>query len=46
MERPKAYILGDVAGNLRSLVNAVERVGYEVKWIESPQDISDPNVQV
>ncbi len=44
MARPKAFFLDYVAGNIRSLVNAVEKVGYEVHWIKHPSDI--PNAEV
>ncbi|KAK4221512.1 hypothetical protein QBC38DRAFT_125625 [Podospora fimiseda] len=37
---PKVYLLDYVAGNVRSLVNAIERVGYEVDWIRSPEDVA------
>ncbi|KAK3986773.1 hypothetical protein QBC44DRAFT_133473 [Cladorrhinum sp. PSN332] len=37
---PKVYLLDYVAGNVRSLVNAIERVGYEVEWIRSPEDVA------
>ncbi|KAI9882803.1 MAG: Autophagy protein 7 [Watsoniomyces obsoletus] len=40
MEKPKAYLLDYVAGNIRSLVNAVERIGYEVCWIKQPSDVA------
>ncbi|KAK4173238.1 hypothetical protein QBC36DRAFT_60340 [Triangularia setosa] len=36
---PKVYLLDYVAGNVRSLVNAIERCGYEVEWIRSPEDV-------
>ncbi|TVY29229.1 Imidazole glycerol phosphate synthase [Lachnellula hyalina] len=36
---PKVYLLDYVAGNVRSLVNAIEKVGYTVQWIKSPEDI-------
>ncbi|KAK4139986.1 uncharacterized protein C8A04DRAFT_40260 [Dichotomopilus funicola] len=37
---PKVYLLDYVAGNVRSLVNAIEKVGYEVDWIRSPEDVA------
>jgi imidazoleglycerol phosphate synthase glutamine amidotransferase subunit HisH len=46
MARPKAFFLDYVAGNIRSLVNAVEKVGYEVHWIKHPSDISNAEVQL
>ena len=36
---PKVYLLDYVAGNIRSLVNAIEKCGYEVAWIRSPGEI-------
>ncbi|KAK6359784.1 Histidine biosynthesis bifunctional protein hisB [Orbilia brochopaga] len=34
------HLLDYVAGNVRSLVNAIEKVGYEVIWIKNPADLS------
>ncbi|KAK4646833.1 Histidine biosynthesis bifunctional protein hisB [Podospora bellae-mahoneyi] len=36
---PKVYLLDYVAGNVRSLVNAIEKCGYVVEWIRSPEDV-------
>lgn len=36
---PTVHLLDYVAGNIRSLVNAIEKCGYEVSWIRSPEDI-------
>ncbi|KAK2591146.1 Histidine biosynthesis bifunctional protein hisB [Conoideocrella luteorostrata] len=36
---PKVHLLDYVAGNIRSLVNAIEKLGYEVDWIRSPDDV-------
>ncbi|KAK1756716.1 hypothetical protein QBC47DRAFT_377496 [Echria macrotheca] len=36
---PKVHLLDYVAGNVRSLVNAIEKVGYEVEWIRSPEEV-------
>lgn len=38
------YLLDYVAGNVRSLVNAIEKVGYTVKWIKAPKDIEEAQV--
>ncbi|KAI4201685.1 MAG: hypothetical protein LQ348_001618 [Seirophora lacunosa] len=38
---PVVYLLDYVAGNVRSLVNAIEKVGYTVKWIKAPKDIEE-----
>ncbi|KAB8295052.1 hypothetical protein EYC80_006992 [Monilinia laxa] len=35
----KVYLLDYVAGNVRSLVNAIEKVGYTIEWIRSPEDV-------
>ncbi|KLU87227.1 imidazole glycerol phosphate synthase hisHF [Magnaporthiopsis poae ATCC 64411] len=37
---PKVHLLDYVAGNVRSLVNAIEKVGYEVEWIKTPEQIA------
>ncbi|KAG8629644.1 hypothetical protein KVT40_003509 [Elsinoe batatas] len=36
---PTVHLLDYVAGNIRSLVNAIERVGYQVEWVKSPEDV-------
>lgn len=36
---PTVHLLDYVAGNVRSLVNAIERVGYTVEWVKSPADV-------
>ncbi|KKY16411.1 putative glutamine amidotransferase:cyclase [Phaeomoniella chlamydospora] len=36
---PKVQLLDYVAGNIRSLVNAIEKLGYEVEWVKSPDDV-------
>ncbi|CAA9957229.1 imidazole glycerol phosphate synthase hishf [Pyrenophora teres f. maculata] len=36
---PTVHLLDYVAGNVRSLVNAIEKVGYTVEWVKSPADI-------
>jgi glutamine amidotransferase/cyclase len=36
---PTAHLLDYVAGNVRSLVNAIEKVGYTVEWIKCPEDV-------
>ncbi|PHH62207.1 hypothetical protein CDD81_7334 [Ophiocordyceps australis] len=37
---PTVHLLDYVAGNIHSLVNAIEKLGYSVEWIKSPQDVS------
>lgn len=41
---PKVHLLDYVAGNIRSLVNAIEKCGYEVEWIKSPEDVKNADV--
>lgn len=36
---PTVHLLDYVAGNVRSLVNAIEKVGYTVEWVRSPTDV-------
>lgn len=43
---PKVHLLNYVAGNIRSLVNAIEESGYEVQWIRNPADVADADVSV
>lgn len=42
---PKVHLLDYVAGNVRSLVNAIEKVGYEVDWIRTPEDVAKADVR-
>ncbi|KAI1477382.1 imidazole glycerol phosphate synthase HisHF [Daldinia eschscholtzii] len=37
---PTVHLLDYVAGNVRSLVNAVEKCGYSVEWVRSPEEVS------
>ncbi|KAK5946122.1 Histidine biosynthesis bifunctional protein hisB [Knufia obscura] len=37
---PTVHLLDYVAGNIRSLVNAIEKCGYEVAWIRSPEEVA------
>ena len=41
---PKVHLLDYAAGNIRSLVNAIEKLGWEVEWIESPDDVAEAEV--
>lgn len=41
---PKVYLLDYVAGNIRSLVNAIEKLGHTVEWIRSPEDVANADV--
>lgn len=44
MSKPTVHLLDYVAGNIRSLVNAIEKCGYEVEWIKSPEDVKSADV--
>ncbi|EMC95809.1 hypothetical protein BAUCODRAFT_123100 [Baudoinia panamericana UAMH 10762] len=37
---PTVHLLDYAAGNIRSLVNAIEKLGWEVEWIKSPGDVA------
>jgi len=41
---PKVQLLDYVAGNVRSLVNAIEKLEYEVEWVRSPEEVSNAEV--
>ena len=41
---PTVHLLDYVAGNIRSLVNAINRVGYEVEWVKTPEDVKKADV--
>ncbi|KAI4193611.1 MAG: hypothetical protein LQ350_008226 [Teloschistes chrysophthalmus] len=36
---PVVHLLDYVAGNVRSLVNAVEKIGYTIEWVRTPEDV-------
>lgn len=40
---PTVHLLDYVAGNIRSLVNAIESQGYDVEWVRTPEDV--PNAE-
>jgi hypothetical protein len=42
---PTVHLLDYVAGNVRSLVNAIEKVGYTVEWVKSPADVPSAEVR-
>ena len=42
---PTVHLLDYVAGNIRSLVNAIESLGYNVEWIKSPEDVVNAEVR-
>lgn len=41
---PTVHLIDYVAGNIRSLVNAIEKVGYTVEWIKTPEDVEKAEV--
>lgn len=43
---PTVHLLDYVAGNVRSLVNAIEKVGYTVEWVKSPADVPAADVRL
>ena len=36
---PVVHLLDYVAGNVRSLANAIESLGYTIAWVKDPRDI-------
>ncbi|KAK3072068.1 Histidine biosynthesis bifunctional protein hisB [Teratosphaeriaceae sp. CCFEE 6253] len=36
---PTVHLLDYAAGNVRSLVNAIEKLGWQVEWVKSPEDV-------
>ncbi|OQE26949.1 hypothetical protein PENFLA_c006G02217 [Penicillium flavigenum] len=38
---PTVHLLDYVAGNIRSLVNAINQVGYDVEWVKTPEDVKN-----
>lgn len=42
---PSVHLLDYVAGNIRSLANAIESVGYTIEWIRSPEDVGKAEVR-
>lgn len=43
---PTVHLLDYVAGNIRSLANAIEKVGYTITWVKSPSDIPAAEVHI
>jgi len=41
---PTVHLLDYVAGNVRSLVNAIEKLGWTVEWVRSPEDVAKADV--
>jgi len=42
---PTVYLLDYVAGNVRSLVNAIEKLGWTVEWVKRPEDVPKADVR-
>ena len=40
------HVLDYVAGNIKSLLNAIERAGHHVEFVESPEDITRAQVAI
>ncbi|KAF2402573.1 imidazole glycerol phosphate synthase-like protein, partial [Trichodelitschia bisporula] len=38
---PTVHLLDYVAGNVRSLVNAIEALGWTVEWVKSPAEVAN-----
>ncbi|KAL8703274.1 MAG: hypothetical protein Q9201_003537 [Fulgogasparrea decipioides] len=38
---PVVHLLDYVAGNVRSLANAIEKVGYTIEWVRTPKDVEN-----
>ena len=38
------YLLDYVAGNVRSLANAIEKLGFNIEWIREPKDFARAEV--
>ena len=38
------HLLDYVAGNVRSLANAIEKLGYNIKWVKQPEEIESAEV--
>lgn len=36
---PKVHVLDYISGNVRSLHNAIEKLGWEVEYIKDPSEI-------
>lgn len=44
--RPKLYVLDYGAGNVRSLANSIEKLGYEFEWIKTVDDFDKAEVRM
>jgi imidazole glycerol-phosphate synthase len=43
---PTVHLLDYVAGNVRSLVNAIETLGWTVEWVTSPDQVKNVEVYI
>ncbi|KAL8694276.1 MAG: hypothetical protein Q9218_001044 [Villophora microphyllina] len=43
---PVVHLLDYVAGNVRSLVNAIEKVGYTIEWVRKPEDVEKAHILI
>lgn len=43
---PVIHMLDYAAGNIRSLVNAIEKLGWQVEWIRKPEDVAKADVRI
>ena len=43
---PTVHLLDYVAGNVRSLANAIEKVGFSIEWVKNPQEIENVDVSI
>ena len=41
---PTVHLLDYIAGNVRSLANAIEKLGYTIQWIRQPEEIENAEV--
>ena len=41
----EVHLLDYVAGNVTSLANAIEKLGYTVVWVQCPEDIENAQVK-
>ena len=42
---PTVHLLDYVAGNVRSLANAIEKLGYQIDWVKEPEQIENAEVR-
>jgi glutamine amidotransferase/cyclase len=43
---PVVHMLDYAAGNIRSLVNAIEKLGWQVEWVQTPEDVAKAEVRI